>query len=43
MSKVREVGTKEWVSCLDGDCPARSCFAPGPWPAGEKKRWKVRY
>ena len=80
MAKVREAGTKEWVACLDGDCPARSCFAPGPWqvrgatssgsrntgakhwcclrreahgcpgplpkpdwPAGAKKRWKVRY
>ena len=29
--RVREVGTKEWYGCLDGDCPARSCFAPGPY------------
>ena len=29
--RVRKVGTKEWYSVLDGDCPARSCAALGVW------------
>ena len=29
--RVREVGTKQWIECLDESCPARTCFAPAPW------------
>ena len=29
--EVRQAGTREWYAVLDEDCPARSCFRPGPW------------